>query len=107
MIRSQIEEVAASIITRLHERYDIVKMDDVEYIPMIKYVIQGVLDTAEENELTKADREKLEQDLYRYAKGLYIQGCMLNYCKQECVDDAYQESNEWFDYIYSNECYPR
>lgn len=106
MKRQEIVEVATSIITRLHERFDVKGIDDVDFIPMIKSVIKGSTDSAEEYELPESEINKLSNDLFVYAKGLYIHGCLIN---NECDPDDHEfiaESEEWFEYIYEHEKYP-
>ena len=103
--RKNIEDVAVSIITRIHEIYDILQIDDVEYIPFIKYAIMGAIDSADENELPEEQQIKLNENLYSYAKGMYIQGCLIN-SNDDDQGQVAQESSELFDYIYEHEEYP-
>ena len=106
MKRSEIEEVSISIITRVHERYEKIRMDDAEYIPIIKAIIQGAIESGEENELSELQINKINSTLVTYAKGLYIQGCLIHSDEDSNNDNYIVESGEWFKYIYEHGKYP-
>ncbi len=107
MIKKEIEELTISIITRLHERYDKLNMDDADYIPLIKSVIIGAVDFAEELELSKVQQKKIKENIYSYARGLYLEGWLNNIEEDEDRDVVRKEGMDLYDYIYKNEKYPR
>jgi hypothetical protein len=107
MNRVGVEEITVSIITRLFERYDKRKFDDVEFIPIIKYVIQGALDTAEENEFPGSQIDVLHESLLQYAQQLYIQCWLMQAEEGEDKELEAVDGSNWFQYIYEHEEYPR
>lgn len=107
MTRKEIEELTISIITRLHERYDKETMDDADYIPLIKSVILGAIDFAEESELSKDQQKRIKEETLNYARGIYIEGWVKSGNKAQDIEQATQEGLDWYDYIYKNEKYPR
>ena len=106
MKRKEIDEVATSIITRLHERFDVKGIDDLDFIPMIKSAIQGAIDSAEENDLSESEINRLTNDLVIYAKSLYIHSCLVNNEVDSGDHEFIAESEEWFEHIYEHEKYP-
>lgn len=108
MIKKEIEGLTISIITRLHERYDKENMDDADYIPLIKSVIIGAVDFAEDFEISKVQQKKIKENIYSYARGIYLEGWLNNVEEDdEDRDVARKEGMDWYDYIYKNEKYPR
>ncbi len=107
MNKREIEDLTISIITRLHERYDKKGIDDVEYIPLLKSVINGALDFAEEAELSDNQQTKIKETLFDYARDLYLNGWLMNGEPDEDKEQAAEEGMNWFGYIYENEKYPR
>lgn len=107
MVKKEIEELTISIITRLHERYDKLNMDDADYIPLVKSVIIGAVDFAEDLELSKAQQKNIKENIYSYARGLYLAGWLNNIEEDEDIDVVRKEGMDCYDYIYKNEKYPR
>jgi nucleoid-associated protein YejK len=106
MKKKDIEDIAVSIITKIHEYYDLCGMDDSVYIPILKYVIMGAVDSADENDLTKYEQKKIRENLYGYAKRMYQTGCQIHAPENTDQEQLMQESSGIFDYIYEHEEYP-
>lgn len=100
------EGIGKSIIKLQHERYEKKSLDDAEYIPIIKIVIQGILDNMAYSNASEAEVSEIDEALKQYSKDLYIQTCLNNKEKDENIEEVKKESSEYFDYIYKHEEHP-
>ena len=105
-MHTELEQVVISIIDGLHERSEADHMDDAEYIPMIKTVIESVLRGFEKADV-KVAHEQIREKLYLYARSQYLEVWLRNGEEDEDKDVAKQEGIDWFDFVYVNEKYPR
>ena len=103
------EGVGREIISHLSENNEHHPIDDAEYIPLIKRIIEAIESYVGNSNISKSEVAKLKQELLSHAKGLYVESCLLhakeggeNISAEECKD----ESEEFFDYIYKHEEYP-
>jgi len=103
------EGIGKEIISHLSEHNEQYSMDDAEYIPLIKRIIEAIDSYVGNSSNSTSDSAKLKQKLLAHAKGLYIETCLLHaeengedISPEECKD----ESEEFFDYIYKHEEYP-
>jgi len=104
-MNNEIENVLIAVMDSLHEKNEIVQMDDLEYIPLVKTIILGVMKgMSYDNE---KEVERINKKLYTYSRGLYLKIWLSNGEEGEDIEQAKQEGIKWFDYIYTNEEYPR
>jgi len=102
-MRIEIENILIAVLDNLHKKNKEMNMDDLEYIPILKTIILGVVSgLSDDNE-----REVIKKKLYNYSRELYLKTWLSNGEEGEDVEQARQEGIEWFDYIYANEEYPR
>ncbi len=102
----EIEDVAICIITKMYEGFYKHGIEDIDFIPLLKKVIEGAIDCAQDNELPSEIVDRIESDLYGYCKSLYIAGYKMESDSPSNLDEDEAETNIWFDYIYENEVYP-
>jgi hypothetical protein len=103
------EGIGKEIISRLHKQNEESAMDDAEYIPLIKRIIEAVGIYICQNDNLKASADKLTGSLVDYAKELYVEVCQFH--AEEGGEDITPEqvkveSEEYFDYIYEHEEHP-
>ena len=89
-------------ILQLHRRYQQESLDDADYIPTLKSVIQGISQVAD----NAVGQQQIKQELLKYAREQYVQWSLENDDDQENPQQVMEESLYWFDYIYEHEQYP-
>jgi hypothetical protein len=98
------EKLLSSILDKLHEHYESVNMDDLEYIPVLKIVIEDAESTIQQDAPDEA--KKLRDALYHHARELYLVSWLNHGEEGEDKAQARQEGIEYFDYVYEHEEYP-
>ena len=91
--------IGKAIIFQLHHRNEKECEDDVQYIPILKTVINGAVSTITD----PLSQRQVQQALYDYARELYMQAWAANGDED---DPAIDEGLETFDYIYEHEMWP-
>ncbi|MGD9161019.1 MAG: hypothetical protein PVG39_21555 [Desulfobacteraceae bacterium] len=103
------EGIGKEIIKQLHDYYEEITMDDTEYIPLIKKVIEAINNHISLYDISKSENEALKETLLTCAKDLYVEVCQIN-AKENGEDlsakQVKEESLEVFDYIYEHGEYP-
>jgi hypothetical protein len=103
------EGIGKAIINRLHKQNEDYSMDDAEYIPLVKRIIEAVGIYICQNDELKSSADNLTGALIDYAKELYVELCQFH--AEEGGEDisseqVKEESEEYFDYIYEHEEHP-
>jgi hypothetical protein len=105
--------VGREIIKRLHEFTEEQPMDDSEYIPLIKMIIEAINTYVSKLDLSKSENEDLQKTLFTYAKDLYVELYLIHAEEQEGISNNQYKINEYkeeaeevFDYIYKHEEHP-
>lgn len=103
------EEIGKEIIKGLHKHNEEYSMDDAEYIPLIKRIVEAIGTFINQSEKSMSEIENLTGSLIAYAKKLYVESCQIH--AQEGGEDlspeqVKDESEEYFDYIYEHEEHP-
>lgn len=103
------EEIGKEIIKRLHKYNEEYSIDDAEYIPLIKRIIEAIGSYLIQSDKSMSEIENLTGSLVAYAKKLYVESCQIH--AEESGEDIPQEqvkdeSEEYFDYIYEHEEHP-
>jgi len=102
--------IGNAIITRLHEHNTMQGMDDAEYIPMIKRIIEAITNNVNYRNVTDADRINLNKSLFQYSQKLYVELCRFHAAEDEekiTLLQVENESKDYFNYIYEHEKHPR
>ena len=103
------EGMGKEIIKQLHNYYEEITMDDVDYIPLIKRVIKAIYNHTGSYNISEFDNRSLQKRLLTYAKDLYVEICMIH-AKEDNEDITHEEvkkeSEELFYYIYEHGEYP-
>jgi hypothetical protein len=103
------EEIGKEIIKRLHKHNEENSLDDAEYIPLIKRIIEAIGIYISQNDKLKSGTDNLTEALIVYAKDLYVELCQI-YAGEDGKDisseQVKEESEEYFDYIYEHEEHP-
>lgn len=94
------------VLMRLYEKNEYDPMDDAEYIPILKSVIEGIENSAKTLGLSDPERKKLSKSLKDFVRRLYIKVWLENLEEGEEEDLAEQEAKENFDYIFKHEEHP-
>ena len=105
-----LEGAGKQIIGTLNEYNEQEKLDDTEYIPVVKRVIEALTIYLKENNATDKQSEELTNTLIEYTKGLYIALCQKHAIEDEediTMEEVNQESDEYFNYVYEHETHPR
>ena len=94
------------ILKNLNDKYEKESIDDLEYIPIIKTIINSFIEYATSNELSPESITKLHKELTTYAENLYLNSWMKNAAEEGNEKDVKFEGMEYFKYIYKHEEYP-
>jgi hypothetical protein len=72
------EGIGKEILKHLHDYNEDVFMDDSEYIPLIKIIIEAINDHISLYDISKSENELLKNKLLTYARDLYVEVCQIN-----------------------------
>ncbi len=87
-------------------------MDDAEYIPIIRVIIEGIVNAMAEAGADKKDARAIEKTLKKFNLDLYLKGWLKN-AKEELGKSEFDMEEEteagtyYFDYIYKHCEHPR
>jgi hypothetical protein len=97
---SLVEAIGRSIIKKLHYHADKVSLDDSEYIPIVKKIINGIASQLKNSHFSKSEVVTMRKTLKQYAKDLYVKAWIKNSLEEETVDEAREMGKEYFEYVY-------
>ena len=103
------EKIGKEIIKRLHQHNEENSLDDTEYIPLIKRIIEAIGVYMSQSDKSKLEIDSLTSTLIGYAKGLYVELCQIHAEEDNediSLEQVKEESEEYFDYIYEHEDHP-
>ena len=101
-----LEDVGKSIIKTLHFHSDRVSLDDAEYIPIIKKIINAIANQLNSSDFSKNEISEIKKTLKQYARDLYAKAWIKNKLEEETVDEAREIGKEYFDYVYRHGRHP-
>ncbi len=85
-------------------------MDDVEYIPVVKIIIQGICKSMTLSKSDKKEIRKVNNQLKDFNRKLYTDLWLKNTKENEGndidVDEETESAKYYFDYVYKNEEHP-
>jgi hypothetical protein len=93
------------------EPYNKMGLDDAEYIPVIRVIIEGIVKAMTEAGLDKKEVKAGEKTLQRFNLDLYLKGWFKN-AKKELgnefdVEEETEAGTYYFEYIYKHGEHPR
>jgi hypothetical protein len=95
-----VEAIGRSIIKKLHYHSGKVSLDDTEYIPVLKKVLDGIVEELSRSNFSKTNIGSIKKTLKHYAKDLYVKAWIKNKLEEETVDEAGEMGKEYFEYVY-------
>jgi hypothetical protein len=93
-------DAGKTVISLFFERNEKHSMDDVEILPIVKDLINGI--STHSN-----DAEKVREALFKFAQAKYTDLCKKHQSEGGDEEDRLQENEEYFEYVYENEEHPR
>jgi len=100
------------VLSGLYRHYNKLGLDDAEYIPVIRVIIEGIAKAMTEAGLDKKGAKVAEKTLQRFNLDLYLKGWLKN-AKEELgksefdLDEETEAGTYYFDYIYKHGEHPR
>ena len=104
--------IGKTVLSNLYRHYNKVGLDDAEYIPVIRVIIEGIAKAMAEAGVDKKDVKAVEKTLQRFNLDLYLKGWLKN-AKEELGKSEFDMEEEteagtyYFDYIYKHGEHPR
>jgi hypothetical protein len=84
--------VGKTVLGNLFRYYDKMELDDAEYIPVVRVIIEGIGKALTEAGAGKKDVKTVEETLKRFNRDLYLEGWLKNSPEDlgESVFDVYK-----------------
>jgi len=104
--------IGKSVLSNLYRHYNKAGLDDAEYIPVIRVIIEGIAKAMAEAGVDKKDIKVVEKTLQKFNLDLYLKGWLKN-AKEELGESEFDREEEteegtyYFDYIYKHGEHPR
>ncbi len=101
--------IGKSILGDYFDFYCQQSLDDAEYIPTVRVIIEGILKAMIAANINKEDINTTEKDLIEHNRGLYI-NIWLEHAKEDednlGIEDETESAKYYFDYIYEHGEHP-
>ena len=106
------ENIGISILKNFYDYYCAQKLDDAEYIPVVKVIINGIQESMLSSGVADKEAESLNEKLIEFNRELYKDLWLKNAKKNEDPKDIDLDSESesaayYFDYIYEHGEHPR
>ena len=104
--------IGKAVLSNLYRHYNKVGLDDAEYIPVIRVIIEGIAKAMAETGVDKKDVKAVEKTLQRFNLDLYLKRWLKN-AREELGKSEFGMQEEtgagtyYFDYIYKHGEHPR
>jgi hypothetical protein len=104
--------IGKAILSDFYRHYNKVGLDDAEYIPVIRVIIEGTAKAMAEAGVDKRDARAVEKTLKKFNLDFYLKGWLKN-AKEELgksefdVEEETEAGTYYFDYIYKHGEHPR
>jgi hypothetical protein len=101
-----------AILGDFYRHYNKVGLDDAEYIPVIRVIIEGIAKAMTEAEVGKKEVKAVEKTLQKFNLDLYLKGWLKN-AREELgksefdVEEETETGSYYFYYIYKHGEHPR
>ena len=104
-------KIGESILQEYFDYYRKHSIDDAEYIPVVKVIIQGICKSMTLSNSDKKEIGKVNNQLKDFNRKLYTDLWIKNTKENEGddidVDKETESAKYYFDYVYKNEEHPR
>ena len=106
------ENIGIAILKNFFNYYHEQRLDDAEYIPVVKIIINGIQESMLSSGIAEKDVESLKNRLMEFNRELYKE-LWLKYAKEDedsenlDLDDESESAMYYFDYIYEHGEHPR
>ena len=80
-------------------------LDDAEYIPVVRIIIEGIVKAMSAENFNEKDIQAIENDLKEFNRAFYVNGWLNNTKEDEGDIDVEEETESaryYFDYIYEH-----
>lgn len=101
-----LEMMGRAILTRMHQHYISDSLDDTEFIPFVKAVIQGAADRMTAARYAEGQIEDMRIALKEYSKELYVKEWIKNREDGEAVDAARDQGGRHFEDLFKHGKHP-
>jgi hypothetical protein len=104
--------VGKAVLADFYRHYDKVGLDDAEYIPVVRVIIEGIGKALAEAGVDKKDVKAAEETLKKFNLDLYLNGWLKN-AREDLgesefdLEDETEEGTCNFDFIYRHGKHPR
>jgi len=104
--------VGKTVLADFYRHYSKVGLDDAEYVPVVRVIIEGIGKALAEAGAGKKDVKAAEETLKKFNRDLYLKGWLKNaredLGKNEVdLEEETEEGTDYFDYIYKHGDHPR
>jgi len=103
--------IGKAVLSNLYRHYNKVGLDDAEYIPVVRVIIEGIAKAMTEAGVDKKEVKAAEETLKKFNRDLYLKGWLKN-AKEELesefdLEEETEAGTYYFDYIYKHGEHPR
>jgi len=104
--------IGKAVLSDLFRFYEEKGLDDAEYIPIVRVIIEGMAKAMTSVGLDKKDVKATEKTLRTFNRDLYVDG-WVNNAREESGEREFDmegeaaEGNYYFDYVYKHGEHPR
>jgi hypothetical protein len=104
--------IGKAVLKNLFRFYEERGLDDAEYIPVVRVIIDGIAQAMTSAGLDKKDVKTAEKTLRAFNRDLYVDG-WVNNAREESGEREFDmeaeaaEGNYYFDYVYKHGEHPR
>jgi hypothetical protein len=104
--------IGKTVLSDLFRFYEERGLDDAEYIPVVKVIIEGIAKAPTSAGMGKKDVKAMEKTLRAFNRDLYVDGWLKNAReksgeKEPDMDAEAAEGSYYFDYVYKHGEHPR
>jgi hypothetical protein len=104
--------IGKAVLSNLFRFYEERGLDDAEYIPIVRVIIEGIAQAMTLTGSHKKDVKAVEKTFRAFNRGLYVDG-WANNAREESGEKEFdmegegEEGNYYFDYVYKHGEHPR
>jgi len=104
--RESLEKTGKAILKRMHRHYTDGSLDDTEFLPFVKAVIQGIADRLTAARCAGGQIEDMRRALKQYCKEQYVKGWVKNREEGETTEEAKKKGEKYFEYLFRHGRHP-
>lgn len=95
-----VEAIGKSVIKKLHNNSVKAAIDDTEYLPVLKKILESVGSALDKARFSKTEVSSLKKALKQVAKDLYVKAWLKNKRADETFGEASEMGRIYFEYVY-------